>query len=142
MPEHEQHGPLDPPHAHEESDVSIAGLAVFLGGLVATIVVVFWLLVGMFDVLLREAREADPPAPPLVDLRGKPVGPELQPSASADMREFRAQEEAALHRWQWVDQPQEVAEIPIERAIELVAKNGLPQWPAVAPPAQPAEAKP
>jgi hypothetical protein len=141
MPEPSQHSPPGPQPAHEESDVSIAGLAVFLGGLVVTIVVVFWVLVGMFDVLLREARRADPPRPPLVDLRGKPVGPEMQPVPAADMREFRAQEQAALERWQWVDPSRGIAEVPIERAMELVAKNGLPQWPATQA-AEPAEVEP
>jgi hypothetical protein len=128
-----EHPPLDPEHAHEESDVSVTGLAMFLIAMVVTIVVTMWVVVGMFDVLLEDAQEADPPPPPLVDLRGEPVGPKMQPEPSVDLRTFRASENAALNRWQWVDKPQGIAEIPIGDAMKLLAKDGLPKWPAAAP---------
>jgi len=140
------HPPLDPEHAHEESDVSVTGLAVFLAAMVVTIVITMWVVVQMFDVLLKDAKDADPPPPPLVDLRGEPIGPKVR-HWSSDLRTFRAQEAAALNRWLWIDKAQGVAEIPIADAMKLVAKNGLPKWPATAPatpapaPAQAEEAK-
>ncbi len=133
------HPPLDPEHAHEESDVSVTGLAVFLAGMVVTIAITMVVVTYMFDFLLADAKEADPPPPPLVDLRGAPVGPKMQPVPANDLRTFRAAENAALERWQWVDKTKGVAEIPIETAIGLVAKDGLPKWPAVAPAATSAE---
>lgn len=127
------HPPLDPEHAHEESDVSVTGLAVFLAGMVVTIAMTMVVVTYMFDFLLADAQEADPPPPPLVDLRGEPVGPEMQAVPANDLRTFRAAENAALERWLWVDKTQGIAEIPIGTAIGLVAKDGLPKWPAVAP---------
>lgn len=134
------HPPLDPEHAHEESDVSVTGLAVFLAAMVVTIAITMVVVTTMFDLLLAAAKEADPPPPPLVDLRGEPVGPKMQPVPAIDLRTFRAAENAALNRWLWVDKPQGIAEIPIGDAMKLLAKDGLPQWPAAAPvaPATPA----
>jgi len=40
-----------------------------------------------------------------------------------------------LERYAWVDKQNGIAQIPIERAIELVAEHGLPALPPVPAPA-------
>lgn len=51
----------------------------------------------------------------------------LQASPSADALATRsAQEITQLNSYGWVDQPSQIAHIPIDRAIALVAERGLP----------------
>ena len=52
--------------------------------------------------------------------------PVLQIDPVADLKAYEAQEEALLHSYGWVDKGAGVARIPIDRAIELIAKQGLP----------------
>ena len=53
--------------------------------------------------------------------------PRLQPAPKDDLAAFHAQEEAALQRWAWVDRAAGVAQIPIDRAMALLAERGWPQ---------------
>jgi len=52
--------------------------------------------------------------------------PVLQIDPVADLKAYQAQEEALLNGYGWVDEGAGVARIPIDRAIELIAKQGLP----------------
>jgi hypothetical protein len=62
--------------------------------------------------------------------------PRLETSEPTEIRDFRLQEEQQLHSYGWVDQPSGVMHIPIDRAMELIARRGLPTTPATgsAPP--------
>ena len=66
---------------------------------------------------VANARQPTPNAPP---------GPQLQVSPPMDLQAFRVREEVELHSYGWVDQTAGVVRIPIERAMELVLKEGLP----------------
>ena len=52
--------------------------------------------------------------------------PQLQKTPIADLKAIRAQEDKLLNGYAWVDQPKGVVRIPVERAIEVLAKRGLP----------------
>jgi len=143
-PEHQQHElgpeptPADVAAGHELSDVSIGGLVTFLAGLVVSLAVVVIAVAGMFVWLMRQAEEADPPQPPLAELRAKqPPAPRLQPSPAHEMEQLAAEQTAVLAQTNWVDQQRKIVRIPIERAMEAVATHGLPDWPRVEPEAKP-----
>jgi hypothetical protein len=55
-----------------------------------------------------------------------PAEPRLQATPVLDLNEFRAQEEAALRGYGWVDRKAGKVRIPIDRAVDLVAERGLP----------------
>jgi hypothetical protein len=42
-----------------------------------------------------------------------------------DLKEFRASEEAILNNYSWIDPEKGIVRIPVSRAMELVAKEGL-----------------
>lgn len=42
------------------------------------------------------------------------------------LRELRQSEEQRLNRYEWIVEPEGIGRIPIERAMEIIAKNGLP----------------
>ena len=137
-PHHQQHelGPepaaADLAAGHEMSDVSIRGLATFLIGLVVSLAVIVLAVALMFELLVDRAKEADPPQSPLAKLRGgEPPAPQLQQSPAFDMRMMRDEQDAALENVRWIDKDAQVVQIPVERAIQLVAERGLPDWPPV-----------
>jgi hypothetical protein len=56
-----------------------------------------------------------------------PPGPLLQESPAPDHTAFRAEEDAALSTYGWVDKGRGVARIPVEEAMRLLAERGLPR---------------
>ena len=52
--------------------------------------------------------------------------PVLQIDPVADLKAYEAQEEELLNSYGWVDKGAGVARIPIDRAIDIIAKQGLP----------------
>lgn len=56
--------------------------------------------------------------------------PALQASPRDDMEGFRAQQLQALNSAGWIDREHGVAHIPIDAAMRLLARDGIPGWPA------------
>ncbi len=56
--------------------------------------------------------------------------PALQASPRDDMDAFRATELQTLNSAGWIDRERGVAHIPIDAAMRLVARDGIPGWPA------------
>jgi hypothetical protein len=120
-------------HVHEDSDVSIKKLGIFLAGLAITMIVTGAIVVWLFDLFLEEAEEADVSPSPLAE-SGEPApppGPLLQVAERLDLRVHRESQEKLIHETAWIDRDRGVVRIP-ERAIELTAERGLPDWPPVA----------
>ena len=85
------------------------------------------------------AAEADPPKSRLANLRDTvPPAPRLQESPAFEMRMMRDEQAAAIGKTRWIDQQTKVVQVPVERAMQLIAERGLPDWPAVEvkPPAE------
>ena len=55
--------------------------------------------------------------------------PQLQTDPAADMQAFLAREQQVLHATGWVDRAHGIAHIPIEAAMQEVARRGIPGWP-------------
>jgi hypothetical protein len=110
---------------HETRDINARAVVWFGAGLVMIFVVIFislrWLLAvfnephptGVADGRLGEA----PRLPP---------EPRLQVNPASDMEHFRTRENAILNSYGWIDRRADIVRIPIERAMDLVAQNGLP----------------
>lgn len=71
--------------------------------------------------------------------RDNEASPVLQTHAAADLAAFRNAEEKELHRLGWVDRDAGMARIPIEDAMQLVVRNGLPDRSDRAAPAKGAQ---
>ncbi len=108
---------------YEDRDLRPKAVGVFAAALVAltvfTLVVMGW--------LMRSSSPRGAKTPPAA-LQPEPLspGPALQVSPGRDYLEMRAMEERQLHGYQWVDPAAGVASIPIERAMDLIVKRGLP----------------
>jgi hypothetical protein len=73
---------------------------------------------------------------------GVATGPKLLARPERELDEVRAAEKEQLGSYGWVDQAGGVARIPVERAMEIVAAQGLPARQAGAAAAAPAPATP
>jgi hypothetical protein len=139
----------DPHTSHEQSDVSfgpVVGAGVVLAIMcLLSYVIVLWvfhvfaatglgILPGTSDANLDVApmehvRESTPPQTYPLMQEQAPVGPGIQPNPPADLAALHAEEDAILDTYGWVDRENGVVRIPIERAMQLIVKQGLPSRP-------------
>ena len=153
MTERHGHGMNAPPGPTdaELNARGIVGFGIGLAILIAAVLGVVWL----FSVGLKSARASHDPAPsPLAEANARrlPPEPRLQTAPNDDMRTLRAREDAVLSGYGPADRATGTARIPIDRAIEILARTGLPEpmpTPATSAPAAvapaaatPAAAKP
>jgi hypothetical protein len=102
-------------------------MAYFGVALVALHVITAALMLWLFGLFESERRPVDTPAP-LADTQPLPPGPRLQASPAQDMLELLATERRLLEHYAWVNQSAGVVRIPIERAMQWVITQGLPDW--------------
>ena len=110
---------------HELSDLKPRTIAIF--GLSLAVVVTACLIVAawLFGFVAARRAEEDVPPPPLARVE-LPAGPILQVNAPGDLARLRAEEDATLSTYGWVDRGAGIVRIPIEQAMQLLAERGLP----------------
>jgi hypothetical protein len=59
----------------------------------------------------------------------------LQVHPKAEFARLRAEEHERLTTYGWVDREHQIARMPIERAMDLLAARGIAGWPSPSPPA-------
>lgn len=118
---------------HETSDVSIKGLAIFGGSLLAFLLVVLAAVAVFFkgyDLLNKHLDKrlprTEPGAATFVEATPDYQGPLMQVKPEEDLHWMREHNEMMLNTYGWVDQPKGVVRLPINRAMELIAQRGLP----------------
>ena len=111
---------------YERRDVNVRAVMWFAIGLVAVAIILHLGLAGLYVVFKH--KHPSPDAPSRIELQPRMVAPQprLQTNPAIDLEQFRADEEAKLNSYGWVDRPAGVVRIPIERAMDLVAQRGLP----------------
>lgn len=161
MPTHDPIEPQKPgaeSPGFETTDVNVSSVVVFLAALGAFVGVFFIFCFGMGKVINTAITKSDGPlnkwnqavAPPVTkreDLTSNAVmeqkqlnqmvqrfpTPRLQTDdGNQEIAEMHAREDLLLDNYSWVDRSKGKVRIPITRAMELIAKSGLP----VAPPEQ------
>ena len=105
---------------HERTDLNVRGVVLALAGLAAACLLVQLVVVAQFGALRRERAGENPPA--ATQAEGPPE-PRLQTAPAEDLATVRAEEDAVLHGYAWADRGAGVVRIPIERAMELVARE-------------------
>jgi hypothetical protein len=116
----------NPEVRHEESDVNVKAITRFAIGLAAVLALILALLLALFNYFnLRERRLGRGPARVQTGEQ-LPPQPRLEVSPRAALLELRAAEQKLLEGYQWIDREKGIVRIPIERAMELTARRGLP----------------
>ena len=128
--DHDGPGGYEKTDAHAGATVR-AGLTI-LGVMFLTALV----LVPMYRFLGRRERAEQKPAATVLKAEPgvvPPAFPRLVTSEPAVLAEFRAQEDAFLAGWGWVEKDKGIARMPIGEAMKIVAARGLPKFPPPAP---------
>ena len=139
---------------YETSDVNVRGVAIFLAGLFATVLIFFYFCFYMGRVINAEWQKEDGPAskwqiasgavPPAGKGKDLASNPEIEqkqlqqivgtfPEPRLDMddgnqatADLHAREDMLLDHYSLVDGQPGTIRIPIQRAMELIAQRGLP----------------
>jgi hypothetical protein len=141
---------IDPASDHEgfeHEDMNSKGPLYFMAGLVLLCAVIYLIVFGMYRFLDSYASTHQPPLSPMVapeadtrlvtreDPQTFPQ-PRLEENERTELRSFIEDQDRQLATYDWVDKNKGIVRIPIDRAMELIAKRGLPVHPegASAPP--------
>lgn len=126
----------------EREDLSAGGIFAFLVGLAIVGILMHLILAGMYRYLdtyekIHQTQPGPMARPATADMRqavpqeaDKFPTPRLETNERAQLNDKRLKEEETLNTYGWVDQQASVAHIPIDRAMDLIAQQGLPTAPA------------
>ncbi len=128
----------------EHEDLGSRGIFIFMIGLAVSIVVIYFIIVGMYRFLDRYERSQMVTASPLVTTKGtisrvvtqedmekdfKDNGaPMLETNERGQMRDFLMEQENQLNSYGWVDEKAGVAHVPIQRAMDMLVQQGVPVY--------------
>lgn len=126
---------------YEHQDMSPRSVYAFLIALAAAGILLYFALWGFYDFLEARDKPRQASQNPMVqsaatNTRVVPPDayktfpkPRLERNERIEINEFLLQEEQTLDSYGWVDQKAGVVRIPIERAMQLIAQQGLPTTP-------------
>ena len=124
-----KHGPGQPPEGshegYERSDAEPRSLLHWGGWLIAVLVVVFFSMAWLFG-FYGKVQSLGKPASPFENARVLPPAPRLQVEPRADLHAYCEQQDKLLNSYGWADEHNGVVRIPVDRAMELTLRQGLP----------------
>jgi len=124
---------------YETRDANTGAIVNFLVILSVVLVAAGLICWGMFKIFSTHVVDRPATDSPFADTRQLPLGPELQVNPREDWLKFRQSQEDSLHTYGWENRAAGIARVPIEEAMELLVKKGLPVQNA--PQSQPADEK-
>jgi len=111
---------------YETRDANTGGVFKFLVALAVVLVAAALVCWGLFRYFSAHAVEQAASDSPFADTRQLPLGPQLQVNPRVDWMKFREEQERALETYAWENRTTEIVRVPIEEAMELLLKKGLP----------------
>jgi len=132
---------------YERRDISAKGIFYFLIGLTLAMVLVYFVVDGLYHYLNKRFEAQQTPVSPLVtnapqDTRHIPPqykdneyekylkqgfpAPQLEVNERTELNDERLREENTLSTYDYVDKNGSTVRIPIERAMDLIVQRGLP----------------
>jgi hypothetical protein len=124
---------------YETRDTNTGAILNFLVILAVVLVASGLICWGMFKIFSTHAVDQPASDSPFADTRQLPLGPQLQVNPREDWLKFRQGQEDSLHTYGWENRTAGIVHVPIEEAMELLVKKGLPVQNA--PQTQPADDK-
>jgi hypothetical protein len=110
-----------PAAAHEPADIGRGFIGGAFGLLLVSLAVVTLGVLWLFP-LPGTDRTLHTPLPVYPE-------PRLQPNPRQEMQRFLAAEQAELKTYGWIDKAHGIVRIPIDVAMDKVARSGIPGWP-------------
>jgi hypothetical protein len=111
---------------HETRDPAIRPIVLTGAGLALTLVMVGFVVYGIFQYLATHPATSLPSNPMAVFDSQIPPAPRIEAHPAIQIQELRAQEAQTLSTYGWVDKKAGVVRIPIDRAMELQLQRGFP----------------
>jgi hypothetical protein len=131
---------------YEHRDIGTAGVLYFLGGLAVSLLIIYFVVDGLYHYLEKRYEAQQTAVNPLVtnapvDTRQLPTdykdylkhnfpAPQLEVDERGQLDKLRIDEAETLSTYDWVDQKAGTVRIPIDRAMDLIAQRGLPVYAA------------
>jgi hypothetical protein len=111
---------------HETRDVSVRGVSWFAVALLASALVIYAGVAGLYRFF--EQQHLSPDGPSRIALHPHPVAPppRLQTNPALDLAQYEAAQQSKLNTYGWIDKPAGIIHIPIARAMDLILECGLP----------------
>ncbi len=133
--------PENPTVAHEHTDADSHAITRFGIGLAFIVVVSQLLLWWVFDHFSERETKLSPHVSAIIKAQAPTLPPEPRLQGNApldvlprvDLLQMRRDEEDVLNHYAWINPDRGVVRLPIQRAMELVAQNGLPKFKATEP---------
>lgn len=135
---------LEAGRGHEPDRLQVKGIIAFAVGLVGVILAVLVIPAMLLRGFAQKEREAKALAPPrFADLSPAFPAPRLQAVPSAEWIKLKREADGRLNSYGWIDRQAGIAHIPIDRAVAIIAKSGIPpaEMPKPAPPNPAAKAE-
>jgi hypothetical protein len=111
---------------YETSDANAGGVFKFLVVLGIVLVVACLVSWGLFRYFSAHSVDQAASDSPFADTRQLPLGPQLQVNPRQDWLKFRAEQEQNLETYAWENRTAGTVRVPIEEAMELLVKKGVP----------------
>jgi hypothetical protein len=124
---------------YERRDIGVKGVLYFLAGLAVAVVLVYFIVDGLYSYLDKRSDAEQVPVSPLVTNAPKDTRhvskdytenafptPRLEEDERGQLNDNRLKEEQTLSSYNYIDQKAGTVRIPIERAIDLIVQRGLP----------------
>jgi hypothetical protein len=125
---------------YETQDLSAKGVIYFMVGLALVVVVIYFIVLGMYHFLDTYEKAHQTPMSPMAtpqadtriithtDTQAFPE-PRLEENERTQLRQFVEDQDRKLSTYNWVDKDKGTVQIPIERAMDLIVQHGLPVRP-------------
>jgi hypothetical protein len=137
---------MDKPHnvsvtspGYETRDANAGGVFKFLAALGIVLLATALICWGLFRFFSGHAVNPGASTSPFADTRQLPLGPQLQVNPREDWLKFRNEQEKSLETYAWENRTAGIVRVPIEEAMDLLVKKGVPAQ--AAPQAPPPDAK-
>ncbi len=123
-------GAVSPNVAYEHSDVNLPRMALLAASVLVTALVAILLVAPPFFGLKEHRAEVSPRRSPEAPagLR-EPPQPRLQAAPEDDYQSYTATYDRVLGSYSWVDRAKGIAAIPLDRAMQIASRRGIPRWP-------------
>lgn len=117
------------PNGQLDRELNLKALIVFAIGLTAVVLAMAALMWFLSGALRERLVSQDPPRPRLPAARTQPLppGPLLQTDPEEELRQMLDEEDELLSTFEWVDEASGVARVPIETAIDILAREEAQQ---------------
>jgi hypothetical protein len=112
---------------HESDSLGVRGLLLSAAALIAMAAVALFMVAIVMKGFSRQEKQLQSlAAPRFAGDTGEYPSPRIQTGPTAELTKMKAEDLGLLGEYGWIDHKAGIARIPVERAIDILAKSGLP----------------